>query len=1394
MERRTCPRGLLYSLVAFALLLVAFICPGKALAANSYVAYSLSDSGMPHPYMSVDAAIQAGYSGKVIYLSEDWELTNTLGIADSKSITIEMNGHVIRNVNSNAEVFRLFEHSSLTLTGVKQPDHPFTFKGYDGSAKQIDIATTRGGLVTGGGGESGAFRMDADSKLTLENVLVAGNKATGSGGAAKIYGKGCTITMTGARMDYNYSENGGGGISVFGKKATVSMKASTISYNYAEGNGGALYSNCSDTSVSMEQGSKIEGNVADGCGAGIYFNYSCFSLTSGDKTALIASNSAKSSGGGLMAAAVTILTNRGSVSGITFNQNSSGSDGGAMAMGQSNVTIKDCVMQKNKAAHYGGAVYSGATTTFQDCSVTENTCGNEGGAVYVHRMKDLKVKGKVTVKDNKRTDGADDDVFLEANALNTVWAYVVGTPDKGSEIGIRTNTSGNRRVVTELNSYTEGMFFLNEGGSYHLEYSTGDKELFQRKGAYEYLVTINGEGTTRYAYGTTVNVNGAPSDPTKYFKCWTSETTGITLTDEQKKSKTLSFKMTTNDVHLKAEYGTRATVLKVNIDWAVPGEKIPTQTNEWSIGSDEKQVAKDNIAVVWKEKQSDGSFKPVSGTFKYNTTYKAELVIQENCSNDIAFSNDKLRVRLLSGQMDVFSSYHLDPSTGNCYVYSEEKTTSKPFVNEIYPASVSVDEGMSYEEFKGCVPSKVVALTSNGSKVYIEVNWALLSASCFPELFEDGKVVKLSDPLTLGLPVTSTEFNIDATDDFVITIKVNPKSSERAADVTNALATGADAAVTVADAVEEGGDTAANASAIEMPHLSLEQGEYSTHEQPSPFDANGKLYATASCATAGAVIKYKQSYCDDEWTMGEETTYKNPLEFSCNKDGQRFYMVEIWAESADGTQESNHDYWFYELDDIDASAYVDVELTCDCGGAKEVESLNVVKGDDLYYIAPAKDGYGFIKWDWADAPEGFDATDPVLSIENLTEDVTITAVYYPALTEFDLGMAPPAAGETLATELSGVKGIVAGKEVDLGSLFDLSKVSWSPVEPDGIATYMTSYVAAIPLASNDSVIGENPNSSMLDTVAIKCNGQSVTGASSWFAKDEDGQYTLYVSFPETGKIKATGVVEPDALELSFEQAVNYQNSGSWELPSEVGVSLEGDMTIPVDVAWDAVTGFDIPNYSAQTVTVKGKVNFPQNYIDQNGVSDQVTLTIKVTEPVITSVPTADVVPGTYSEAQYVYFSCDTPGAEFYYTTDGTTPTENSATCTDGGIKVTKPTTIRVVAQAQGMLPSETSVFAYKIAGTDKAVQKLKVTPAKKVFKVAKVKKAAKKYSLKVRGAKGELSYSIAKAAKKAGIFVSAKGKVTVKKGTKKGVYKITVKAAKTRAYKAASKTVKVVVK
>jgi hypothetical protein len=111
------------------------------------------------------------------------------------------------------------------------------------------------------------------------------------------------------------------------------------------------------------------------------------------------------------------------------------------------------------------------------------------------------------------------------------------------------------------------------------------------------------------------------------------------------------------------------------------------------------------------------------------------------------------------------------------------------------------------------------------------------------------------------------------------------------------------------------------------------------------------------------------------------------------------------------------------------------------------------------------------------------------------------------------------------------------------------------------------------------------------------------------------------------------------------------------------------------------------------------------------------------------------------------------------------------------------------------LSSETKTIAKLVKNT----QTIKAATTSKNYTVAKVAKKAQTFSISATATDSKnTKITYAKTSGSKNLTVTSKGKVTVKKGTKKGTYKIKVKisASATDTYKKATKTVtiKVVVK
>ena len=134
----------------------------------------------------------------------------------------------------------------------------------------------------------------------------------------------------------------------------------------------------------------------------------------------------------------------------------------------------------------------------------------------------------------------------------------------------------------------------------------------------------------------------------------------------------------------------------------------------------------------------------------------------------------------------------------------------------------------------------------------------------------------------------------------------------------------------------------------------------------------------------------------------------------------------------------------------------------------------------------------------------------------------------------------------------------------------------------------------------------------------------------------------------------------------------------------------------------------------------------------------------------------------------------------------------AATKVTAQIKSMKASNAKQVAAARkayNALSTDVRGFVTNIDKLVKAEESaaVAVTPASKSFKASVLKKSAKSFTVKVKGSTATASFSVAKSSKKV-LSVTKKGKVTVKKGAKKGSYKLSVKVG------SVSKTITVKVK
>lgn len=242
------------------------------------------------------------------------------------------------------------------------------------------------------------------------------------------------------------------------------------------------------------------------------------------------------------------------------------------------------------------------------------------------------------------------------------------------------------------------------------------------------------------------------------------------------------------------------------------------------------------------------------------------------------------------------------------------------------------------------------------------------------------------------------------------------------------------------------------------------------------------------------------------------------------------------------------------------------------------------------------------------------------------------------------------------------------------------------------------------------------------------------------------------------------------------------------IPTGKTVTYNGESQTGID----AGTGFTLSGTTSATNagSYQATATLEEGYIWNDGTSEPKTISWTINKAI------SEVTAPTGKTLTYNGKSQTGVAAGADYTLTGTAKATNAGSYTSTATLNT--TTNYAYIWADGSTSAKT--IKWKI---NKAAQSItKVTPASKTYKaVKKTKKLGKtyKFTLKAKGkGSGKVTFKKANKAGASKITVSKAGKVTIKKGLKKGTYKVKVKASKAANtnYTAAAKTVivKIIVK
>ena len=686
--------GLVAALAALVLTLCAIAYPATAMAGEATVVAHSGEGDQRANYTSIGDAMNASYTGATIVMDTDWDMgKESLDIPSGKTCTIDLNGH--RITGSGVIAICMMNNSNLKLMS-SAPYTDFSYRGYaktDGDLTDQtwgwqDLTVNAGGLVTNTAAKSGQGISVSDAcKLEIENLAVAGCSWNGI-----VINGSSTVDLTNTTVCHNTAGHStdssfGGGVAFASYRITLNMTNSHIDDNYAiNGAGGVLVS--SESTLSMEKGSTISRNAAGDGGGGILCESGVFTIKSQDGTGTIEGNASlresaaafntNKSGGGIHVNS-TKGTNSGLIEGVTIKGNYAGYDGGGVELDQRGTRLVNCKIIGNSARLDGGGVFVyNDDNSIEGCEIRDNWCGGgyEGGGVFVSYHYDVKMTGTCVVKGNTRGEGSGnaDDVFLSTLSGGGGKAYITGSLDSGSSVGVRTGITGDRRIAKSFKPASKDCLFYDMDG-YYVSYGSDEGgDAWQRHTTKEFTVMLDGQAYGKYRNGSAVALAvPATKDGGKVFWRWdTQAATGLYplsdyFTEKGVFSNALSFSMPQNDVSLAPLYINHVTAVRFQVEAPEAGKALPTSGKLWRSDGGASLTQTVPCSVYWYEVDKDGNVSDISATglAKANTAYKAYLAAPE--AGDQGFFYDKevsAAVSLVSASGDLVA----EPKVTDAYL------------------------------------------------------------------------------------------------------------------------------------------------------------------------------------------------------------------------------------------------------------------------------------------------------------------------------------------------------------------------------------------------------------------------------------------------------------------------------------------------------------------------------------------------------------------------------------------------------------------------------------------------------------------------------------------------------------------------------------------------------
>jgi predicted outer membrane repeat protein len=356
---------------------------------------------------TIQSGINSAQNGDVVLVQSDIYYEN-LTLVDKDIRIISMNellgptypiGETIINGNSSGRCFTAnfssFEIAGFTFTDGVTSDN--------GGGINIDMCHNSvirncliiGNQTTNGYNGSGVY-MSYSNNVTISNVEISDNSATGFGGGVACHNSSVDIVEN-CHIANNESNDNGGGLYAFNSE--IFLKDTFVMENQSNNCGGGLYTESSE--LNIDSYVEFNSNSTQYQGGGIYAE-SCTLQIYGSN---FFENEAETAG------ALALIYSPSEIEGCFFVGNQANSLAGGVFNSHGNISIKHCEFSNNIATWTsGGAFYNQYSEfTIEKCLFHDNRSGimtGGGSAIFLNESENGKIIG-TTIAHNYPVEGQD---------------------------------------------------------------------------------------------------------------------------------------------------------------------------------------------------------------------------------------------------------------------------------------------------------------------------------------------------------------------------------------------------------------------------------------------------------------------------------------------------------------------------------------------------------------------------------------------------------------------------------------------------------------------------------------------------------------------------------------------------------------------------------------------------------------------------------------------------------------------------------------------------------------------------------------------------------------------------------------------------------------------------